>query len=394
MRAVIVRCAAVAVVLALLVSVGVRRLSDRDAGHLARGVAAALLTPMASQDFRQPGGIDRVGLLRHLQPFLADGVVKRVKVLAVRGDRATVVFSDEPRTEGLVEHPSSGTASVPGDENHRYERSLAGATREVFFAFQDARGNATQLELYVPVDATVTGWVAVVVVAMLLVLPVALLGTRQARRDPGPTRRDLARRLHDDVLPELAGARMLVDNLRNAGEADLARAGVTRGELADRLHAILTGEIGQIRALLSELVPPEPAGDHLPAHFADLVARLRPDGPSPAITTAVPALPELPAALAPVLLSVGGELVRNAIHHAGAGTIRLVVEVCASSVRLTVTDDGTGFDPSAVAPAGHVGLRLIRGLVREHGGVLRFGHDQGTTVTVTFPLRPRYSYKM
>ncbi|MBU2667964.1 ATP-binding protein [Actinoplanes bogorensis] len=389
MRAVLVRSLSVAVALALLMSVTVWRLADRDAGRfaeqLARRVATALLVPMAAQSFQQPGGFDRAVLLDRLQPFLAGGVVERVKVLAVRGDRATVVFSDEPRAEGLAEglgRPS--VAGVPRDASHRYERSLAGSAKEVFFPFRDAHGQASRLELYVPVD-TARPTIVVVLAVLLAGLIVPLIHTR-SRRPAFPAgelaRRDLARHLHDGVIPELAGARMLVDNLRDAGDADLARAGVTRGELADRLHTVLSSEIGQLRTLLTELVPPEPVGVHLPSAVDGLVDRLRPAS-ALVITTSVPVLPGLPAAVAPVLLSVAGELLRNAIRHASATAVHIAVTAAAGRIRLTVADDGIGFDPHAPVPAGHVGLRLVRDLLREHGGVLAVAPSSGAGATLT-----------
>ena len=59
---------------------------------------------------------------------------------------------------------------------------------------------------------------------------------------------------------------------------------------------------------------------------------------------------------------------------------------------LTVTDDGPGFDPSALEQGDRVGLRNVRERLRETcGGTLelRSAPGEGTAVTVRIPSRNR-----
>jgi signal transduction histidine kinase len=58
---------------------------------------------------------------------------------------------------------------------------------------------------------------------------------------------------------------------------------------------------------------------------------------------------------------------------------------------LAVTDDGHGFDPTTLgerAAEGHVGLRVLRGLVTDAGGSLELDSEvgAGTTLRVEVPV--------
>jgi signal transduction histidine kinase len=67
--------------------------------------------------------------------------------------------------------------------------------------------------------------------------------------------------------------------------------------------------------------------------------------------------------------------------------VRVELAVAGGAARLTVSDDGRGFDPAAV-PEGHFGLIGMGERARLLGGELRIdsspGH--GTTVEVSAPL--------
>ena len=57
------------------------------------------------------------------------------------------------------------------------------------------------------------------------------------------------------------------------------------------------------------------------------------------------------------------------------------------ATRLVVNDDGRGFDTTARAGEGHVGLTLLDDLVRQSGGRLdvRSSPGEGTTVVLEVP---------
>src|SRR4051812_26367457 len=128
--------AIVLVLVGALVTLGVWRYAKADAARQAHGsaskIAAAVLT----------GPVAPAAVLTDLRPYLTAGLVQRVKVFRVTGDRATIVASDEPRVVGLTSTvPMLVVQAVPHNAAHRYELALPGSRMEVFFDFHDPSGN-------------------------------------------------------------------------------------------------------------------------------------------------------------------------------------------------------------------------------------------------------------
>jgi signal transduction histidine kinase len=96
-----------------------------------------------------------------------------------------------------------------------------------------------------------------------------------------------------------------------------------------------------------------------------------------------------PRPLSPVadeaLLNIAHEAVNNAIRHADAEKIEIILSFSSQGVSLTVRDDGIGFDASESRHRGHTfGLRSMRERAFAAGGPLKVisKHGKGTTVTV------------
>lgn len=104
--------------------------------------------------------------------------------------------------------------------------------------------------------------------------------------------------------------------------------------------------------------------------------------------------PGLESAAVPGLLLQ--PLVENAVRYAvaerdGGGTVRLEARRDGDSLRVTIADDGPGFEPGA-RPRGHgVGLESVRERLRlageGHALELDTAPGRGTRITVTLPLR-------
>jgi two-component sensor histidine kinase len=99
----------------------------------------------------------------------------------------------------------------------------------------------------------------------------------------------------------------------------------------------------------------------------------------------------MPESRASALALVANELVLNAITHGfpddRAGVIRIEFErLGADRAALSVSDDGQGYDPKAVA--GGFGLWLIAGLTSQVRGALTTTVDQGVRCRLEFAVPP------
>lgn len=84
---------------------------------------------------------------------------------------------------------------------------------------------------------------------------------------------------------------------------------------------------------------------------------------------------------------VAREAVMNAVKHSEAGTITISLRPTADGARLSVSDDGNGFDVEAGEPEGHFGLTMMRERAQVSGGTFSIESTpgEGTTVTAEFP---------
>ena len=89
------------------------------------------------------------------------------------------------------------------------------------------------------------------------------------------------------------------------------------------------------------------------------------------------------------LVRLAQEAVTNAMHHAGARAIRIGIIYHRDAIRLTVSDNGRGFEPSLEpASPGHFGLLGMRERTQRLRGrlTLRSRPGRGTVVSIRVPL--------
>lgn len=205
-------------------------------------------------------------------------------------------------------------------------------------------------------------------------------------------RRRIRRDLHDGLGPTLASQTLKLDTVLELlnGESAAAVAHVTQ------LKSQTQQMVADIRRLVYELRPP--ALDELGllkalrAHVAQMSAT---NGILQiAIDAAPDPLPPLPAAIEVAAYRIALEAVTNVIRHAQAHTcqVRFVIteDQSPATLRLTITDDGSGL------PANHrvgVGLLSMRERAAELGGTCTVGANPngGTHISValSFQLSPR-----
>jgi signal transduction histidine kinase len=205
---------------------------------------------------------------------------------------------------------------------------------------------------------------------------------RDAIQGAEEERRRWARELHDDTLQGLGALRLVLASGRRGDDPGRLRAAV------DEAVTQLDDEIEGLRSLIRELRPaaldelgPGPAIDDLAErtaarHGIDVRTDVR-------LETGARQAPEVEVALYRIIQ----EGLNNAIKHASAEHVDVAVCAVDGALRVTVTDDGRGFDP--VAGSTGFGLAGMRERVALLGGTLEVASsDAGTTLTAILPARP------
>jgi signal transduction histidine kinase len=197
-------------------------------------------------------------------------------------------------------------------------------------------------------------------------------------------RRRIAQELHDEPLQLLIHLARSLERLETTPQ--------TPSTMSDGLQGARNQAIGiafRVRTVLAGLRPPAldqlglvPALRGLLAEVADasgIAADLHVTGRGV----------RLPPQLELGTFRIAQEAVNNVIRHAGATKLLVTLSFSEHALTLTVSDDGSGFDPgeldSRLLP-GSMGLLGMRERAALAGGVLniRSAPGQGTTVMATF----------
>jgi PAS domain S-box-containing protein len=189
----------------------------------------------------------------------------------------------------------------------------------------------------------------------------------------------LARDLHDSVTQALFAASLKAEALAAGMESDAAAA---RAEEVRRLNR---GALAQMRTLLLEL-----RGDPIPDVPIQQLLRSAVDATesraSVVVSLSVRGQAEMPDDVHEAVYRITQEALNNVTRHARAETARVELAHDAAGVRLTISDDGRGFDRTDLAP-GRFGLASMREHALQSGGELDVESSVGKGTTVTAEWR-------
>jgi signal transduction histidine kinase len=193
----------------------------------------------------------------------------------------------------------------------------------------------------------------------------------------------LAHELHDAVSQKLFSLRLTAQAAAALVDRDPARA---KGELHQ--VAMLAAEATEeLRAAVIELRPAALDEDGLVATLRTQIQVLD-RAHSARVTFAGHGVRALPAAQEEAVLRVAQEALHNALRHSGAGRVDVTLEKRGTGTVLRVSDDGSGFEPTAVRAAGrHLGLVSMRDRSSGVGGTLSVesAPGKGTTIEMEVP---------
>jgi two-component system NarL family sensor kinase len=385
----------------------------RNAKQLAevagRGVIEPTLTPALMRG--DPDAVDRVDRAAR-RGVLGERVV-RVKVWSPDG---RIVYSDEHRligarypleadelnllASGKVKAEISNLARPENKFERRFDKLL-----EVYLPIRGPAGDPLLFEMYERYSSiSASGrklWLAfapaiigTLAVLWLIQLPLAWRGARQLREGQAERerllhraiesseleRRRIARDLHDGAVQDLAG----VSYSLSAAADRIERS--SREDTTATLRDAASGTrrtIRELRSLLVDIYPPDLHRTGLEAALRDLVAPLAPRGID--VNVHLPSELNLSPSLETLFYRCAQEALRNVVKHADATHVNVGIELDDGTARLTVEDDGRGFDGEI--EEGHLGLLLLADLAREAGGRLEVtsSRPNGTRICVEAP---------
>ncbi len=212
------------------------------------------------------------------------------------------------------------------------------------------------------------------------------LARSERRAGEEAERARLARDIHDTVSQSLSSIQMLLHAAERAPEGERA------AELLRLARESAAAAQAETRSIVRALTPAPLQEEGLAAALRRLAETEWRGGPE--VRLSVEGDEGLDMSRRTALLRLAQGAVGNALKHARAGVIELRLRVDGEAARLTVSDDGVGFDPR-LAPgashgAGHFGLASMRERAAQLGGSLVVdstpGH--GTRVDVVLPHRP------
>jgi signal transduction histidine kinase len=191
-------------------------------------------------------------------------------------------------------------------------------------------------------------------------------------------RKHLARELHDDLTQRLARLAINAGRMENAPAApegirplreDLVRLSEDVHALSYRLHPSVLDDLGLVEALKAEC-------DRVARHGA-----LRVEVDARGVPEALPNDASL------CLFRVAQEALGNAVRHAGASAVSVLLSPSGKGLQLAVSDNGSGFDPARSPDHASLGLASMRERVRLLQGELDIESTpgRGTTVVAWVP---------
>lgn len=199
-------------------------------------------------------------------------------------------------------------------------------------------------------------------------------------------RNRLARELHDTLAHSLSAVSVQLEAVRSLWDADPKSA----REMLDRSLLLTREGLTEARQAIGALRA-DPLEDLGLALALQQLARSQAERAGAELILSVPKTGDLRGVLSPFaeqgLYRIANEALDNAVRHAQAKRLSLVLSQSPESVSLVISDDGVGFNPRAASSEGHYGLQGMRERAELIGARLQITSHPGTgsTVTVTVP---------
>lgn len=238
--------------------------------------------------------------------------------------------------------------------------------------------------------AVAIGLVALVLTAYLVRMRLLASAFRTRLRERLEERERIARELHDTLLQSIQGLILRFQAIANRiPVSDPNRAGIESA--LDRADQVMAAGRERVRDLRTS----EAALGGLDDAFARIAHDLSFDHAARFEIRVRSAQRELACEAREEIYGIGREALLNAFRHADASRIDVTLEYDAEEFRLSVRDDGKGFDPSMTTTferSAHFGLRGMRERARRLDGQLVIETEDGRGATIELIVPARFAY--
>jgi PAS domain S-box-containing protein len=192
-------------------------------------------------------------------------------------------------------------------------------------------------------------------------------------------RERVANDIHDDSIQIMTAVGLRLAVLRGQVGSPAAEQTLSNAE------EIVAQAIRRLRRLLFELRPMSLDNSGLVAALRDHLRLMQePDGPEFSIDDRLGREP--PPESRTILYRIAQEALTNVRKHARADLVSITLESQGEGIRMSIRDDGVGFDPASPPDGGlgHFGLPTMRERAALAGGWLRIETAPGAGTTVEF----------
>jgi two-component system NarL family sensor kinase len=200
-------------------------------------------------------------------------------------------------------------------------------------------------------------------------------------------RNRIAREIHDTLAQGLAAIAL---HLEAAQALEETKPAAVPPRIEKALQLARTN-LDEARRSVLDLRASALAGRTLPEALRLLAGQFAAEASLPVQTLADPHIGRLPAAVETGLYRIAQEALNNVAKHARPAAVTITLRRLDETIRLTIEDNGTGFDPEAVQPTATGGVGIVGMRERAH---LLDGHLEvssapggGTRITAVVPLQ-------
>ncbi|HEV7199216.1 MAG TPA: GAF domain-containing sensor histidine kinase [Candidatus Limnocylindria bacterium] len=192
----------------------------------------------------------------------------------------------------------------------------------------------------------------------------------------------IGRDLHDGVIQRLYAVTLSLDDVPELMDEAPGEA----RERVERSIQALQSAIGDIRAFIYDLRPVEVSATDLHGALVELAEEAEMNGATE-VQVQIDGDAPIPSAQAIEMLAIAREALSNVGRHAAARHATIHLAISGDAARLTITDDGRGFDVEAPRDGGHRGLGNMRDRAGALGGRLTVTSvaGEGTRVVAEIP---------